>query len=231
MPGVSVEFAPTPGTGLGRRQTPPLPRQRRSGLTRYPRLSLSSRRPARREIPGWVIVGGIVAVLCVGGGTVAHTVAPTTPPAPWAAPSCTVTAEQPAGPVAGFSGEQLANAATILAVGQEMGLAQRAGLVALATAMQESRLRNLDYGDRDSLGLFQQRPSMGWGTPAQVRDPRYAARRFYEGLQRVPGWQSLPVTVAAQRVQRSAFPSAYAKWESAAASIVAAIPTTCTKRS
>ena len=90
------------------------------------------------------------------------------------------------------------------------------------TAAQESTLRNLDYGDRDSLGLFQQRPSMGWGTPAQVRDPAYAAAAFYggpasptrnRGLLGVAGWESMPLTVAAQAVQRSAFPNAYARWE------------------
>jgi hypothetical protein len=88
--------------------------------------------------------------------------------------------------------------------------------VALATALQESKLRNLDYGDRDSLGLFQQRPSQGWGTAAQVQDPVHAARAFYTHLRRIPGWQALPVTVAAQRVQHSGAPSAYAQWEPAA---------------
>ncbi len=98
-----------------------------------------------------------------------------------------------------------------------MNVPARGWTVALATALQESTLRNLNHGDRDSLGLFQQRPSMGWGTPAQVRDPAYAARKFFEGLLAVEGWAGLPVTVAAQRVQRSAFPAAYAKWEGRAA--------------
>ena len=93
--------------------------------------------------------------------------------------------------------------------------------------MQESSLRNLNYGDRDSLGLFQQRPSTGWGTPAQVTDPVYATRLFFggpsnpnagitRGLLEIPGWQSMTVTQAAQAVQQSAYPDAYAKWETSA---------------
>jgi cell wall-associated NlpC family hydrolase len=116
--------------------------------------------------------------------------------------------------------EQRRNAATIIAVGKELAAPPRAWLVALATAMQESTLRNIDYGDRDSLGLFQQRPSQGWGSPAQVTDPVYSARTFYNRLLQVPDWADQPVTVAAQTVQRSAFPSAYAKWEGLAADLV-----------
>ncbi len=109
--------------------------------------------------------------------------------------------------------EQTANAATIAAVGKRMGLPSHAVTVALATAFQESKLRNLDYGDRDSLGLFQQRPSQGWGTPAAITNPRLSAASFYRHLARVRGWQRLPVTVAAQRVQHSGAPDAYAQWE------------------
>jgi hypothetical protein len=112
--------------------------------------------------------------------------------------------------------EQAANAATIAAVGKRLGMPDHAVTVALATALQESKLRNLDYGDRDSLGLFQQRPSQGWGTSAQVQDPVRASRAFYTHLGRIRGWQALPVTVAAQRVQHSAAPDAYAQWEDAA---------------
>jgi hypothetical protein len=108
--------------------------------------------------------------------------------------------------------EQMANAATIAAVGVTRGIPDRGIVIALATAMQESELYNLDYGDRDSLGLFQQRPSQGWGTAEQVRDPRYAARAFYIALQRVQGWEEMRLTEAAQAVQRSAFPEAYQKW-------------------
>ncbi|MDI3390165.1 C40 family peptidase [Streptomyces sp. B-S-A8] len=113
------------------------------------------------------------------------------------------------------------NAETIISVGASMGISQRGQVVAIATAMQESGLKNIDYGDRDSLGLFQQRPSMGWGTPEQVTDPQYSARKFYNGLQKVHGWESMPITDAAQAVQRSAFPTAYAKHEQAASQIVA----------
>ncbi|MCF7552065.1 MULTISPECIES: C40 family peptidase [Pseudonocardia] len=119
-----------------------------------------------------------------------------------------------------LSDEQKQNANTIIGVGKEMNTPPRAWLVALATAMQESTLRNIDYGDRDSLGLFQQRPSQGWGSPAQVTDPLYSSRTFYERLLQVPRWEQMPVTVAAQTVQRSAFPDAYAKWETLAAGLV-----------
>lgn len=138
--------------------------------------------------------------------------------------------------MADLSDEQRANAATIIGVARDMGAPPRAWLVALATAMQESTLRNIDYGDRDSLGLFQQRPSQGWGTPTQVTDPTYSTRIFIDRLQQIPDWQSLPVTVAAQTVQRSAFPNAYAKWEGLAAQLVASLadvaaaPARCTTR-
>jgi len=109
------------------------------------------------------------------------------------------------------------NATTIVEVGLALGIPERGLVVALATAMQESQLYNLGHlganNDHDSLGLFQQRPSMGWGSEAKLTDPVYSATAFYLALQRVSGWQSMKVTVAAQRVQRSAFPNAYAKWE------------------
>jgi peptidoglycan DL-endopeptidase CwlO len=104
-----------------------------------------------------------------------------------------------------------------------VALPARAWVIALATAQQESGLRNLDHGDRDSLGLFQQRPSQGWGTPAQIMNPAYAATKFYEHLVQVPNWQTIPLTDAAQAVQRSAFPNAYAKWEPMAQALVEAL--------
>jgi peptidoglycan DL-endopeptidase CwlO len=116
--------------------------------------------------------------------------------------------------------EQRQNAATIIRVARDRGTPPRAWLVALATAKQESDLRNTPYGDRDSLGLFQQRPSQGWGTPAQVIDPVYSTSTFLDRLMQVPGWERLPVTVAAQTVQRSAFPDAYARWEGLAAQLI-----------
>jgi cell wall-associated NlpC family hydrolase len=136
------------------------------------------------------------------------------------------------GPVNDLDAEQGANARVIVSVGRQRGVPPGGLAVALMTAMQESTLRNLPYGDRDSLGLFQQRPSTGWGTPAQVTDPAYAAAAFYggpdsptpnPGLLDVPGWQQMPPTVAAQAVQRSAYPSAYAKWESSATAWVSQI--------
>lgn len=109
--------------------------------------------------------------------------------------------------------EQAANAATIGAVAVSRDLPRRALTIALATAMQESALRDLPGGDRDSLGLFQQRPSQGWGRPAQIMDPVYAANRFFDGLVRIPGYAGLPLTTAAQQVQHSGYPRAYAKHE------------------
>ncbi|MFF2411981.1 C40 family peptidase [Streptomyces sp. NPDC058092] len=119
--------------------------------------------------------------------------------------------------------EQVPNARTIQATGVAMNIPARGQVVALATALQESGLRNLTYGDRDSLGLFQQRPSQGWGTANEILDPVYSSTKFYEGLKKVSGWQSLSVTQAAQAVQRSGFPEAYAKWEPLATALQRAI--------
>jgi hypothetical protein len=122
-----------------------------------------------------------------------------------------------------FSREQLANATTIYQVSVTLALPPYAAQIAIATALQESSLYNLNYGDRDSLGLFQQRPSQGWGTPAQIMDPVYASTKFYEALVKVHNWQTLPLTQAAQAVQRSAFPDAYAKWTYVAGYLVATV--------
>lgn len=105
------------------------------------------------------------------------------------------------------------NGATIAAVGFQRGVGVRGVTVALATALQESKLENIPGGDRDSIGLFQQRPSQGWGTPAQLSDPRYAATAFYRKLVRIDNWEKLPLHEAAQKVQISADGSAYAPWE------------------
>lgn len=131
---------------------------------------------------------------------------------------CQVTAG--AGVARDLSEAQQRNAELIAEVGRSMDVPARGWVVAIATAMQESRLRNVDYGDRDSVGLFQQRPSQGWGTPAEILDPRHAARQFYTNLRQVEDWKNLPVTDAAQRVQRSAFPLAYQQWADLARSIV-----------
>ena len=118
--------------------------------------------------------------------------------------------------------EQAANATTIAAVGKRLALPDHAVTIALATALQESQLRNLSYGDRDSVGLFQQRPSQGWGTAAQIMKPEYAAAAFFRALGRVHGWQTMSVTDAAQAVQRSDAPEAYASWEPLARSLAIA---------
>jgi hypothetical protein len=109
--------------------------------------------------------------------------------------------------------EQSGNAALIAAISVRRGMPARAATIALAAAYQESDLRNLDYGDRDSVGLFQQRPSQGWGTRAQILDPEHSITAFYDALEQVDGYRELPVTEAAQRVQRSGFPDAYADHE------------------
>jgi len=140
--------------------------------------------------------------------------------------TCTLTG---GGDVEGMSEDQLANAKTILEVGTSRGVPARGLVVAIATALQESGLRNLPGGDRDSAGLFQQRPSSGWGSWTQITDPVYAATAFYggadvppanPGLLDVAGWEQMSVTGGAQRVQRSAFPNAYARHEARAAAIV-----------
>jgi hypothetical protein len=138
-------------------------------------------------------------------------------------PGCKVVSGKGDGATYEFSPEQAVNAATITAVGTARGLPERAVTIALATALQESALRNIDHGDRDSLGLFQQRPSQGWGTERQIMDPIYSAGMFYDHLVEVPGYTRLPLTVAAQRVQRSGFPQAYAKHEPDATLLAAAL--------
>ncbi|MFP8887605.1 C40 family peptidase [Streptomyces mangrovi] len=123
-------------------------------------------------------------------------------------------------------GEQIPHARTIVVTGADLRIPRRGQIIALATAIQESRLRNLDYGDRDSLGLFQQRPSQGWGTAEQIHDPVYASERFYTALVRVSGWQQMTVTQAAQAVQKSGYPDAYAQWEPLATALQTAIAAT-----
>ncbi|MFE7810773.1 C40 family peptidase [Streptomyces sp. NPDC057433] len=122
--------------------------------------------------------------------------------------------------------EQVPNAATIVAAGLSLDVPKKGQIIALATAMQESRLRNLGYGDRDSLGLFQQRPSQGWGSAQQIHDPVYASEQFYKHLLKVDGWQQMTVTQAAQAVQKSGLPDAYAQWESLATALQSAIAKT-----
>ena len=105
--------------------------------------------------------------------------------------------------------EQARLTSIIVGLSVRRGLAPRAASIAMATVYQETGIRNLDYGDRDSVGLFQQRPSQGWGTPEQLQDPYYATRKFYEALVKVDGWQTGDINDVAQRVQRSGYPEAY----------------------
>ncbi len=140
----------------------------------------------------------------------------------------------PAGSVAGLDAEQIANARLIIQVGRELGIPDRGIAIALGTAMQESWIRNLTWGDRDSLGLFQQRPSTGWGTSAEVLDPVRSTKVFFggasdpngsrtRGLLDIPGWESMSFAQAAQAVQISAFPDRYARWEQPAYAWLAAL--------
>ncbi|GAA1520368.1 hypothetical protein [Nocardioides humi] len=133
---------------------------------------------------------------------------------------CTVTLDDH---TVDISGEQAENAALISAIAVRRGLPARAASIALATAFQESKLRNIDYGDRDSLGLFQQRPSQGWGTHEQILDPVYATNAFYDALVKVDGYETMEITVAAQAVQRSAFPNAYADHEADGRALASAL--------
>ncbi|MGH8890692.1 MAG: heavy metal transporter, partial [Acidothermaceae bacterium] len=105
----------------------------------------------------------------------------------------------------------------------QRNLPQRALIVAIATAQQESKLQNLNYGDADSVGLFQQRPSQGWGSRTQILDPAYAAGKFFDALLKVPNWQQLSVTKAASAVQRNAYPDAYKDWEPRATALTGAL--------
>jgi hypothetical protein len=128
-----------------------------------------------------------------------------------------------------ISGDQMANATTIVqqALAKKMGV--RSAVIAVATAMQESQLQNINYGTSDSLGLFQQRPSMGWGTAQQILDPAYSADAFLAALQQYqgsnPGWATQPLWSNAQAVQKSGVPFAYAQWEAQASQLVQQIVT------
>lgn len=155
---------------------------------------------------------------------------PVSPPAASTPPVTTPPTTAPAQvgtTVTPLSPEMQANATVIIQVGRRLGVPDYGLIVALAAAAQESGLRNLAYGDLDSVGIFQQRPSTGWGTAAQLENTTYASELFYggpsnpnkgktRGLLDIKGWQSMTVTQAAQAVQVSAQPNAYAKWETSA---------------
>jgi hypothetical protein len=160
--------------------------------------------PARRRLWALVIVLVLVVTALAGAAyAVTRVIQSVTP-------TCTASVD---GETYRIDREQAANARTIADVATEVGMPHHAVTVALAAALQESKMSNISHGDRDSVGLFQQRPSQGWGTPEQLTTPRYAAAAFYRQLARVDGWETMSVTEAAQHVQRSAAPDAYAKWE------------------
>jgi hypothetical protein len=160
--------------------------------------------PRRRRATTLVLVVLAVAVVLAGAGGVRALLHS------FERPQCQATA---LGNSVTFDPAQTGHAATITAVAVRRGLPPRAATIAIATAIQESKLRNLRYGDRDSVGLFQQRPSQGWGTAEQILDPSYATNRFYDALVRIEGYQSMEITKVAQQVQRSAYPEAYADHE------------------
>jgi len=172
---------------------------------------MSAARRALLTVAAAVVVGGAAAVWFVVHQPVSQP------------PGCTVAGIGSSGSTFALTPDQAGNAATIAAVGQQLGMPDHAVTIALATALQESGLANLTSGDRDSAGLFQQRPSQGWGTHAQVTDPVHASTAFYDHLRTVPGWQQLSVTDAAQRVQHSGAPDAYAQWESEARAAAVAL--------
>ena len=184
----------------------------------------------RRQVALVIALTAALALLCCGGGTAAFFLdglAGDSGSNTFAFGCGKATLVDPNGklPRPGeLSEEQTRNAAIVIGVGQKMGVPPRGWVIAIATALQESRLVNLgnlgSHNDHDSLGLFQQRPSQGWGTPEQILDPAYASRRFYEKLLTVHGWQTMALTDAAQAVQRSAYPDAYAKHEPLATLVV-----------
>jgi hypothetical protein len=159
-----------------------------------------------------------LAVVAAGAGYAVDRVVSSATLAP---ASCTVGTG--ANALVALAPEQAADAATIAAVAKRDGLPNHAVTIALAAGFQESKLLNLPYGDRDSLGIFQQRPSQGWGPPADLLKPAYAAQAFFDHLVRIEGWQNLTVAEAAQQVQHSADGTAYAQWESSARALARAL--------
>lgn len=165
------------------------------------------RSPGRRRL-GVVVVLALVAVVGVAGyAGIGYLRALATPE------ECEVTA---AGSTFQWAPDQASNVAAITAIALKRDLPPRAATIAIATAMQESKVRNITYGDRDSLGLFQQRPSQGWGTREQILNPEYSTNKFYDALVKVDGYTTMEITDAAQEVQRSAAGKAYAQHEAQA---------------
>lgn len=173
--------------------------------------------PRNRTRTGRTSAVGIVLVLVLGligyrvYGSFQHTSIPVAAP-PGCQAGTGVTAIS-------MDNDQAAIAATIAGVAARHKLPIEAVTIAYATAIQESQLHNLDYGDRDSVGVFQQRPSQGWGTRSELENPVYATTKFFAALVKVPGYATMPVADAAQAVQHSGDGSAYAQWASVAAQL------------
>lgn len=165
------------------------------------------RSPARRRL-GALVVLAMLGVVAVGGYAAVGYLRTL-----WTPEQCEVTA---AGSTFQWAPDQASNAAAITAIAIKRDLPPRAATIAIATAMQESKVRNITYGDRDSLGLFQQRPSQGWGTPEQILNPEYSTNKFYDALVKVDNYTDMEITDAAQEVQRSAAGKAYAQHEAQA---------------
>jgi cell wall-associated NlpC family hydrolase len=172
---------------------------------------------------GWLLAAPVIAVpvAVLGIALAAAADGAIQQPSATVVTSCASPAGQGKAEAAGLSPVQADNARVIYDVSGSLRLPRRAAVIAIATAYQESRLHDVSHGTSDSVGLFQQRPSAGWGSPAQIMQPVYASAAFYSRLVAVPGWQSLPLTVAAQDVQRSAYPDAYASWQQLAETLAA----------
>ena len=173
---------------------------------------------------GRAFLGAVVALLAIpvmliaalggaGGGD------PT--PIPCGTAAAAVGQKLPSGTT--LTGEMFGNARIIAQVGHDLAVTEQGVTIALATSLVETELRNLDHGDRDSVGLFQQRPSQGWGTVAQLMDPNYSARAFYLHLLAIEGWEDLAPGAAAQLVQNSGYPDRYAARVDDATSILASV--------
>jgi murein DD-endopeptidase MepM/ murein hydrolase activator NlpD len=241
-----VAASPCPESGLNegnRHDVQQQPPHRRRG-SRQARTARRRAAPSNPHPRGVVVTGrvltylavattaailmcsGLITALLTSGGAGASTgcALPASPSTTVSAPALTRTPPTGGFPTIGaWDGQQATNAAIIITVGAQMGIPPRGWVIAVATAMQESSLRNLPGGDLDSVGLFQQRPSQGWGTREQLTDPNYAATRFYTRLLQVPHWPALTLTDAAQAVQLSATAQAYQNRETDADRLVGAV--------